>query len=255
MHNLVVTEPDAAVLPIKGEDVVQEGLHLVVPVRCGEGVREHLLDELEVRLLIVVKRGVEVQCRAGELEVVPCQLELSHGVHILHVKLHARPLRTLGQPHITVGALAALEEHRACARLHVRHLHHRILGVFGVQLAVLLAVRNERADVQHEVAVARGDAATAQNHALLLGVHPREFNLGPRLVPVGVLVLVLLVLLPIAALLVTLRRRFPLLGRARLFLGWPRWLFGLYLLVAGAVLAGARDLPPRFELRLLPLLV
>ena len=42
--------------------------------------------------------------RAGEFQVVACELELRHGVHVLHMELHARPLWALAEPHEAVLA-------------------------------------------------------------------------------------------------------------------------------------------------------
>jgi hypothetical protein len=57
--NLVVADPHLAVNQVKAKDVVEERLALGVPARHVEHLREHLLQQAEVRL--AVERGVEGQ--------------------------------------------------------------------------------------------------------------------------------------------------------------------------------------------------
>lgn len=49
---LVVAQPDAAVGHAEGEHMVAEGLALVVPPRRGKRLRQHLLEQLQVRLRV-----------------------------------------------------------------------------------------------------------------------------------------------------------------------------------------------------------
>ena len=50
--DLVVAQPDAAVGHAEGEHVVQEGLAARVALGRREGLHEHLLEQLQVRLLV-----------------------------------------------------------------------------------------------------------------------------------------------------------------------------------------------------------
>lgn len=50
--HLVVAEPDAALCNAEVDDMVEEGLALGVPLGRGERMRQHLLQKLQVRLLV-----------------------------------------------------------------------------------------------------------------------------------------------------------------------------------------------------------
>jgi len=64
---LVVAQPDAAVGHAEGEHMVTEGLALVVPPRRGKRLRQHLLEQLQVRLLVERLRAA-----AHALSVLEC---------------------------------------------------------------------------------------------------------------------------------------------------------------------------------------
>lgn len=50
--NLVVAQPDAPLCNAEAEDMVQEGLALGMPLGSGECLSQHLLQQLQVRLLV-----------------------------------------------------------------------------------------------------------------------------------------------------------------------------------------------------------
>ena len=100
-----------------------------------------------------VERGVKAEHRARAAQVVARELELARRVHGLHEQLGARAARNLGQPQVEVGALAHLEEERARAALHVARLVDDAAVALGVELGVLLAVRQQREQVSQQVPV------------------------------------------------------------------------------------------------------
>ena len=64
---------------MEADNVIMEGLAFGMPPGGCKALREHLLHELKMRLL--VKGRVKAEDRSGALEVVAAQLELRHGVH------------------------------------------------------------------------------------------------------------------------------------------------------------------------------
>lgn len=50
--DLIVAQPDAPLRNAEAEDVVQEGLALGMPLGRGKDLSQHLLQQLQVRLLI-----------------------------------------------------------------------------------------------------------------------------------------------------------------------------------------------------------
>ena len=50
--HLIVPEPDTAVYARKAEDMIEEGFAALMALGRCEGMREHLLQQLQVRLLV-----------------------------------------------------------------------------------------------------------------------------------------------------------------------------------------------------------
>lgn len=67
-----------------------------------------------------------------------------------------------------------LKKQHACAVLEVRHFVDDTAVALGVQFGLLLAVRQQRHHVLHEVPVAESHAARGQNQNLLEGTGERQ---------------------------------------------------------------------------------
>mmetsp|Transcript_11034 Transcript_11034/g.41201 ORF Transcript_11034/g.41201 Transcript_11034/m.41201 type:complete len:230 (+) Transcript_11034:76-765(+) len=141
--NLVVSDPDLPVQEEERHDSVDEGLGLRVSSRRTEDLGQEFLHQLRFRPHI--KSRVKRKQRTRSEHAVPRQLELVHGVHIAHVKLHARPRRLLRDPHVKVLPLARLEVQAKVAALDVSNLVDGAEVPFGVELGVFLLVRQQLA--------------------------------------------------------------------------------------------------------------
>ena len=49
---LVVTQPDSIIQKVEADDMIMEGFTFGMPPGSGEALREHLLHQLKVRLLV-----------------------------------------------------------------------------------------------------------------------------------------------------------------------------------------------------------
>mmetsp|Transcript_22594 Transcript_22594/g.40243 ORF Transcript_22594/g.40243 Transcript_22594/m.40243 type:complete len:201 (-) Transcript_22594:482-1084(-) len=95
-HSLVIPDPHVSVAHRKRYHVIKEWLRFVVSLWGGKHLCEHLLQELKVWLL--VERGVEAQHWSRPLEVITRQLQFVHRVNVLHVELDRRPSARLCHP-------------------------------------------------------------------------------------------------------------------------------------------------------------
>ena len=64
-----------------------------------------------------LKRRIEAQDPPTALETVPGHFELVHRVHVLHVQLDARPVRSLGRPEVQVLVPTRLKVQRIVTRV------------------------------------------------------------------------------------------------------------------------------------------
>lgn len=165
VHYLVDSEPDAVVVVVEGDYVVDEGFGLRVVLRRVERLMQHLLHQLEVRLR--VEGGVEGQEGSRELQAVPRQLEFVQRVDILYRELDARALRRLHDPEEEVGLLPRLQVDAVVARTLVTQLVDVVLRYLPLDLVLLLGVRHQVKDVVHEVAEAGVDSAGTENQGPL----------------------------------------------------------------------------------------
>jgi len=62
---LIVAQPYPVVQEVEADDMIMERLAFGMPPRCGKALREHLLHELQMWLL--VKGCVKAQHRPGSL--------------------------------------------------------------------------------------------------------------------------------------------------------------------------------------------
>eukprot|EP00968_Pinguiococcus_pyrenoidosus_P004129 scaffold273_cov242-Pinguiococcus_pyrenoidosus.AAC.7 len=132
---------------------------------------------------------------------VPRQLELVHGVHIAHVKLHARPRRLLRDPHVKVLPLARLEVQAKVAAggrssrqplaspealgktfvpLDVSNLVDGAEVPFGVELGVFLLVRQQLAWASRRRSQADVAGQDAKRTHAYLAVMPLEDKTSTR---------------------------------------------------------------------------
>jgi hypothetical protein len=65
----------------------------------------------------LLKRRVEAQEPTTALETIPGHLEFVHRVHVQHVQLDARPIRSLGRPEVQVLVPTRLKVQRVVARV------------------------------------------------------------------------------------------------------------------------------------------
>ena len=79
LADLVITDPDAAVGDGEAHDVVDEGFGAARALGHAEHVKEHLLDEPQVRLSL--EGRVEREHRPRPLQAVTREVELRHRVH------------------------------------------------------------------------------------------------------------------------------------------------------------------------------
>lgn len=79
LPDLIVAQPEPVIQEVEADDVIMEGLAFGVPPGGGKGLDEHLLHQLQVRLLI--KGCVKAEDWSGALQVVAAQLQLCHGVN------------------------------------------------------------------------------------------------------------------------------------------------------------------------------
>mmetsp|Transcript_24404 Transcript_24404/g.77912 ORF Transcript_24404/g.77912 Transcript_24404/m.77912 type:complete len:329 (-) Transcript_24404:308-1294(-) len=165
INDLKVAKPDLAIEDAEGHHVVHERLALRVAGRGAEDVCEQLLEKLERRLGLELLGEGEHWTRS--LEAVAAQAKLVHGVDVEDVELGRRPVWGLAQPHVQVLALARLEEDAVVAVLHVAEPVDLVQVALGVVLDLLAVVRQQGADVLHEVPEARGDAARAEHERTL----------------------------------------------------------------------------------------
>ncbi|KAI3482422.1 hypothetical protein L1887_54980 [Cichorium endivia] len=173
LDNLVVAEPNLVVEDGEGDDVVDKRLGLARAAGHAKHLREHLLDERPVRLL--VKLLVETENRARALETVAGHLELVHGVNVLHLELGRRSIGRLGRPHVQILALPRLKVERVVAVVELGELVEHVQLRLGIELAVLLGMWHERLEVIDEVAHARRDASRGQHeHPLLVPADGRR---------------------------------------------------------------------------------
>ena len=76
MFDLIVSQPQPVVQEVEADDMIMEGLAFGVPPGGGKGMREHLLHQLQVRLLI--EGCIKAQNRSRPFQVVAAQLQLCH---------------------------------------------------------------------------------------------------------------------------------------------------------------------------------
>lgn len=165
VHHLVDSEPDAVVVVVEGDDVVDEGFGLRVVLGRVERLMQHLLHQLEVRLR--VEGGVEGEEGPRELQAVPRQLQLVQRVDVLHRELDARALRRLHDPEEEVRLLPRLQVDAVVARPLVAQIVDVVLRYLPLDLVLLLGVRHQVNDVVHEVAEAGVDATGTENQGPL----------------------------------------------------------------------------------------
>ena len=74
---------------MEADDMVMEGFAFGVPPGSGKALSEHLLHQLQVRLLI--KRRIKAQDGSGPFQVIAAELQLCHGVNCTSErgKIHA----------------------------------------------------------------------------------------------------------------------------------------------------------------------
>ena len=83
-------------------------------------MRKHLFDQLPI--LTTVEPLIEAHQTSAPLQAVSRQLELVHRVHVLHMHLDARPVRSLSSPEIQVLMSPRLEVERVVAVVQVGEL-------------------------------------------------------------------------------------------------------------------------------------
>ena len=90
-------------------------------VRSADGWT-HVCEDLlrEPAPLALVERLVEAQEPPAAFEAVAGHLELVHRVHVLHVKLDAGAVWSLGSPHVEILVPPRFEVERVVAVVEVR---------------------------------------------------------------------------------------------------------------------------------------
>ena len=76
--HLIITQPQPVVKEMKADDMVMKGLAFGMPLGSGKALSEHLLHQLQVRLLI--KGRVKAQDGSGSFQVIAAEFQLCHGV-------------------------------------------------------------------------------------------------------------------------------------------------------------------------------
>lgn len=97
-------------------------------------MREHLLDQLP--MLIRVESLIKRHDPSAPFQTVSRHFQLVHGVHILHVHLHGRPIGSLGRPHVEVFVSPRFEVDGIVAVMEIRELGEEVEMVFGIELCV-----------------------------------------------------------------------------------------------------------------------
>ena len=116
-------------------------------------------------------------------------------MHVVHEKLHGRPVGSIRHPQVKVLSLAKLKEEAGVAGLHSGNLVEQFEIALRVELDLFLMVRQHAPYIAHEVAILGYGAARAENEAALLvcvaypattrRVAIRLFRCAGRLAPTG----------------------------------------------------------------------
>lgn len=149
--DLITPDPDLSGGNGEGHDMVNKGLGLAGGLGDAKLLSEELLDEFEMGLR--VESGVKGQDRTGSLEAVAGEMQLLHGVQVLHVELDRGAVWRLAHPDVEILALAGLEEADVVAVVEIGKFVELVEFGFCVELGVFPAVRQKRVQVIEEMAV------------------------------------------------------------------------------------------------------
>jgi hypothetical protein len=87
-------------------------------------MREHFLGKLSP--LCLIKATIKAQDAPTAFQAVSGHLELVHGVHVLHMHLDRRSVRSLGCPHVKVLMPSCLEVQCVVAVVEVGEFGEKI---------------------------------------------------------------------------------------------------------------------------------
>ncbi len=148
--NLIVAKPNAVVAQCKVEYVVDEGLAFRVVTRRAHCLREQLLEQLQIRLLVEVVG--ERYDRSGAFEAVAGHFQLFHSVQVFQVEFGRRTMWQGANPQIGVLFAVHFDVHDLVAVFHFGDFGDFVQAAFVVELAVGLDVRHEFDEILHGVA-------------------------------------------------------------------------------------------------------
>ncbi len=113
VDDLIAPEPNAIIVPVKGEHVVDKRLRLGVVLRSVKTLVQHLFHELQVRF--ACEGSIEGQKGTRELQAISSELELIQGVNVLNSEFDARTLWRLHEPHKEISLLPSLQVYTVIA--------------------------------------------------------------------------------------------------------------------------------------------
>lgn len=103
-----------------------------VSSNTGTYVGEHLLDKPSP--LSLIECSIEAEYATRALQAISRHLQLVHGVDILDMQLHARPVRRFGRPHVQVFMASRFEVQGVVTVVQVRKFRQQGKLISGVKL-------------------------------------------------------------------------------------------------------------------------